>query len=277
MWVGEMRQNRKAFGFDVVYVQTRAEYERLWGSDDTRRQTMELVSRIRSFPLSRRKRGAGPVVREQLSRDDIADYCSRIHAAIRHYRKRNLGVLARQVLVAGYGKPRKREIALRQAKAPTALNQLLNLQRALQIGSAYKFEKAYFSLLPAAWHYLAIGFEEAASHGKLHGFTKVDEPSGHLLLRPMLNADLLALILPHAIAAAPKRGRPSVSDRDRAVAELLRIFKELTGRRNSAAKCGGFDGPTGDGADFLRSLEQIFRIDLVPCGSTHAIDRAKSY
>lgn len=272
-----MRQNRKVFGFDLVYVETRAEYERLWGSDDTRRQTIELVSRVRSLPRSQRMNGAEPVLCEKLSDAELADYCSRIHAAIRHYRKRNLGVLARQVPVAGNGKSRTSEIALRQTKTQTALSQLRNLQRALQTGSAYKLEKAYFGLSSETWDYLAIGFKKAGSGRQLRGFAKVDEPSGHLLLRPMLNTNLLALILPYAIAAAPKRGRPSVSDRDRAVAELLKIFKELTGRRNSAAKHGGFDGPTGDGADFIRALERIFQIDLLPDGSTHAIDRAGSY
>ena len=276
VWVDEIRQNRKAFGLDVVYVETRAEYESLWGSDETRRQTMELVNSVRYLPRLQRTKGAQPVS-EVLSLCDLADYCSRIHAAIRHYRKGTLCLIAARVPVRENGQPRTREIVLRQTMAPTALKQLRTLQSALRCGSAYKLEKAYFGLSAKTWDYLAIGLKKVSSSGQLRGFRKVDEPPGHLLSRQILNADLLALILPHANAAVPKRGRPSVTERDRAVAELLKIFKEVTGRRASSAKRGGFDGPAGDGADFLRSLEQIFRIDLVPCGSTHSIDRAESY
>lgn len=157
------------------------------------------------------------------------------------------------------------------------MKQLRALQSVLHTSLDYKIEKAYFSLSPTAWTFLTAGFKKAYSSGQLRGFTKVDEPPGDLLSRPMLNADLLALILPNAIAAAAKRGRPSVSERDRTVAELLKIFKELTGRRTSSAKRGGFDGPTGDGANFIRVLERIFQIDLLPSGSTHAIDRAERY
>lgn len=112
MWVNEIRPNRRAFGLDIVHVETRAEYERLWGSDETRRQTMVLVSQIRSLPLSRRKGGAETVVRDPLSRDDLADYCSRIHATIRQYRKSRLGIAARNIVVTGDGKP-QRKIVLR--------------------------------------------------------------------------------------------------------------------------------------------------------------------
>ncbi len=272
--VSKQMQKRKAFGLYVAYDETPAERVTLWGSHETRRQTMALVSRVRSLPSSRRKNGDETVFGEQSSDLDPADYCSRIHAAIRHLRKSDLGVVASRVDTTGTLKPRATEIVVRQVKRPTALSQLRRLQHALRFKSGYKFEKVYFGLSPKAWDCLAIGFKIAGSKGKFRGFTKVDEPSGHLLLRPMLNADLLALILPHAIAAAPKRGRPSVSHRDRAVAELLKIFVELTGRRYSGAKRGGFDEPKGDGADFVRELERIFRINLMPDGSTHAIERA---
>lgn len=270
-------QMRTAFGLDIVYEETRAEYERLWGSDETRRQTMELVSRIRSLPLSRRKSGAESIVREQLSRGDLADYCWRIHAEVRFYHKADLGIVASRVAAATNLKQRKAEIVLRRTKRPTALQQLRALQRAVCTGSVYKVEKAYSSLSPEAWENFVAGYKAAGRAGCFRDFHKVEESVGQLLSRPIPNSDFLELVLPYAIAAAPKRGRPCVSDRDRAVGALLKIFKEVTGRRTSSAKRGGFDRPTGDGADFLRSLEEIFRIDLVPSGSTHAIDRAESY
>jgi plasmid stabilization system protein ParE len=269
-------QKRTAFGMDIAHEETCAEHERFWGTEETRRQTMELVDKIRSLGLPGKK-GTEPTVREPPSGSELADYCSRIHAEVRYYRKARTGIVAIRVATVGDSKKCRVGILLKRTKRPTALVQLRGLQSAVRTGSNYKIEKAYSGLSPEAWEYFVAGYKAAGRAGRFRDFHKVDEYVGKIFSRPIPNSEFLELVLPYAIAATPRRGRPSVRDRDRAVAALLKIFKEVTGRRTSSAKRGGFDGPVGDGADFLRALEKIFRIDLLPTGSTHAIGRAENY
>ena len=118
---------------------------------------------------------------------------------------------------------------------------------------------------------LSVGYEIARRRGDLAGYKGELEVPATIIPALMLAPGLLMVILPYAIRAVSKGGRRPVHPRD----EALGVFIEANGRASAAARHGEHDGPIGPGADFVRRIESIFGIGLMPRGSTHAIARAK--
>jgi len=153
--------------------------------------------------------------------------------------------------------------------------QIGRLNRAVQAGSLFKIEQAWFALTPLAHEYLSVGYKVAQRRGDLAGYTGELEGLATIIRVRMPAPDLLKVILPYAVRAVTVQGRRPVHPRDEALAKVLRIFVEVSGRSTSSARRGGYNEPAGHGADFVRQIEAIFGVLLMPKGSTHAIARAK--
>ena len=120
---------------------------------------------------------------------------------------------------------------------------------------------------------LSVGYEIARRRGDLAGYKGELEVPATIIPVLMLAPDLLTVILPYAIRAVSKGGRRPVHPRDEALAGVLGVFIEASGRASAAARHGEHDGPIGPGADFVRRIESIFGIGLMPRGSTRAKKR----
>ena len=153
--------------------------------------------------------------------------------------------------------------------------QLKALQRAVNSADLFKLEKAWFGLVPRAMVYLSVGFHCARKSGALRNYKGKSEEMSTLIARLRLAPGLLEIILPYAVRAAGLPGRRPVHPRDEALALVLDIFNEISGLKTGSARLGGYDEPTGPGADFVRRIEKIFGVELMSKGSTHSIARAK--
>jgi len=91
----------------------------------------------------------------------------------------------------------------------------------------------------------------------------------------MLSPEFLEIVLPYAIFAASKKRGHRTFARDRALGELLDVFQAITVHSSDASRHGGYDEPYGPGADFISELQNIFDMEFMPPGSTHAIKRAR--
>jgi hypothetical protein len=171
---------------------------------------------------------------------------------------------------------RHREIVIEwrtQTKAVAA--QLKALNRALQSKSPYRIEAAWFGITPHAHEYLAVGYEIARRARKLRRFCGELDVKAKLIQVRIPSPELLRLYVPDAVRAAALPGRRPSHPRDEALAALLSIYNEASGSSTGSARLGGYDEPTGPGADFVRSVEKLFGIQLLALSSTHAIARAK--
>jgi len=173
------------------------------------------------------------------------------------------------------GTVHRKIIVRRERQSQSTADQIKSLHRAIQSGSRFKVEAAWFGLTPRTHFYLSVGFEIARRRGDLAGYKGELEVPATIIPVLMLAPDLLMVILPYAIRAVSKGGRRPVHARDEALAGVLAVFIEASGRASAAARHGAYDGPIGPGADFVRQIESIFGIGLMPEGSTHAIARAK--
>jgi hypothetical protein len=161
----------------------------------------------------------------------------------------------------------------RQTRSTAA--QIKALAKAVRSGSQYKLEAAWFGLTQRAHEYLSVGYRVAQRRGDLDGYMGPLDIAASLIPIPILARELLAIIVPYAVYAVTKRGRRPVHPRDEALAEVLSVFVEVSGVASTATRRGGHDEPIGPGADFVRSIETIFGMELMPARSTHAVVRAK--
>lgn len=201
--------------------------------------------------------------------------CHAIHGAIRSYLRETSALIIRQKDVVGDDGKRSRAIRIvRDIQKKSVAAQLKSLEIALRSESPYRIEAAYFGLSSAAWVDLGEGFHRARRAGDFADFRGDLETQAEVIGRPMLAPDLMQCILPHARRAAARRGRRSADAREAALAVVLGIFVGLSGRMSGAARRGDHQEPYGVGADFVRGIEAIFGVHLMPRSSTHAVGRA---
>jgi hypothetical protein len=212
----------------------------------------------------------------QTSDRRAAAFAHAVQRAMRELARQEAARVIRQADVPDDGGSKHRKIVVRwdRQRLSTAA-QIKKLHRAVQFGSAFKVEVAWFGLTPRAHDYLSAGYEIARRRGDLIGYAGEIEVPATIIPVPMLAPDILEVILPYAVRAVSMAGRRPMLARDEALAEILRIFTEVTGNSTTSARRGDHDGPVGSGADFVRKIEAIFGTELMPKGSTHAIARAK--
>jgi hypothetical protein len=119
-----------------------------------------------------------------------------------------------------------------------------------------------------------VGWRIARRRGDLVGFRSELEVPASLIGRLMLAPDLLRIIVPYAIRAAGRPGRRPAHPRDLALSRIFGVFVEASGDSEPAAWRAWHDEPVGAAADFVRRIEEIFGVELMPTGSTHAVKRA---
>lgn len=285
-------EGRRAFDMRVVMNETEWE-QALWSQAKTWRPVLELIERVaeqfgRRHLLDRpdhrrenphvaftvgedgRLRGAFSVVDRR-----AVTYGHAIHGAIRSYLRETSALIIRQRDVdAGDGKKSRAILIARDIQKKSVAAQLRSLETAVRSGSKYQTEAAYFGLSSAAWVDLGEGFHRARRAGDLAGFRGELEIQAEVIARPMLAPDLLRRVLPHARRAAARRGRRAEDAREAALTVVLGVFVGLSGRLSAAARRGDHQEPHGAGADFVRGIEAIFGVHLMPRSSTHAVGRA---
>jgi hypothetical protein len=173
------------------------------------------------------------------------------------------------------GKVRRKIIVRLDRQTRSTAAQIKALDKAVRSGSQYRLEAAWFGLTPRAYDYLRVGYRVAQRRGDLDRYTGPLEADAKIIPIPMLARELLAIIVPYALYAVRKKGRRPVHPRDEALAKILGVFVEVSGVPSAAARRGGYDEPVGPGADFVRAIERIFGMALMPARSTHALVRAK--
>lgn len=200
--------------------------------------------------------------------------CSTIHRAIRmyHMMKNRLNITKKLAGGPGSG-PRKIVISQQRANKGSA-RELTRLHDAVEDGSQYQFEVAFLGLSDSAHDFLGAGFKAAKAEKILADYKGALEVKSSLLSRPILAPALLKVILPFALRLASAGGRPRVGHRDAALAAVLEAFVELSGDEAINLKRFGIDEPIGEGADFVRQIEALFDVELMPHGSHHAVGRA---
>ena len=204
--------------------------------------------------------------------------------ALAHAIHRAMGTLAREEAVRtirqiderdGDGVIRRKITVRWDRQTQPEAEQLKSLETAFRSGSQYKIEVAWFGLTMRAHEYLSVGYHVARRRGNLVRYEGPFEETATIIRIPMLARELLAIILPYAVSAIARGGRPPVHPRDEALARVLGVFVEITGVTSAAACQGAHGEPAGPGADFVRAIQTIFRTELMPTGSTHAVARAK--
>lgn len=198
-----------------------------------------------------------------------------VHRIMRRLARGDAARLIRQVDIADASGTTRRQTVVRwdRQKLPTAI-QIKKLHRAVLWGSPFRIEAAWFGLTSQAHDYLSDGYEIARRLERLQAYTGELEVSATIIPVAMLAPDLLKLILPYAVRAVSHPGRRPMHFRDEALAELFRIFIEVSGHNTTSARRGGYNEPVGPGAEFVRGVEAIFGVQLAPPSSTHAVARA---
>lgn len=163
-----------------------------------------------------------------------------------------------------------------QCQRLPVVKQLAQLERAVHSGRPLRFEKAWYRLTERAHEYLSVGFHAAYRAGALRDYVGPVEVNGEIIREKIIAPEFLKVLLPYAIHGASLPGRRPVHDRDEALASVLDVFIEITGVETAAVRRGGYNEPVGAGADFVRAIEKLFDIRLMPVYSTHAIARAKA-
>lgn len=199
-----------------------------------------------------------------------------VHRTMRELARQEAARIVRQTDVPDVNGIKHRKIVVRwdRQKLSTA-DQIKKLHRAVEAGSSFKVEAAWFGLTPWAHEYLSIGYEIACRREDFNNYAGEFEVPATIIPVPMLAPHLLKVILPDAVRAASLGGRRPLLGRDEALAEVLRIFEDVSGSTTASARRGDHDEPVGPGADFVREIEAIFGVVLMTKGSTHAIARAK--
>ncbi len=199
-----------------------------------------------------------------------------VHRTIRELMREQAARLVKQVDVPSVDGAIRRTIVVRwdQQRTPVTA-QIKKLHRAVLSQSQFSIEAAWFSLTPRAHEYLSVGYQVACRRGDINRYTGVLEVPATVIPVSMVAPALLKVILPYAIHAVEKRGRRPVHPRDEALANILGIFNLLSGADTGAARRGDHHGPSGPGADFVCRIEEIFTVELMAKGSTHAVARAK--
>jgi hypothetical protein len=200
----------------------------------------------------------------------------RVHRAIRALVREDSARLVRQVDVPDESGSLRRTIVVRRdVQRVSVAIQIKRLHRALQSGSRYKIEAAWFGLTERAHEYLSVSYHVACRRGAFAGFRGEIETPATIIPVPMLAPDLLTVILPYAVRAVSYPGKRPEHPRDEALAEILRVFQEVSGLETLAARRGDHHEPAGPGADFVPQIEAIFDVRLMAKASTHAMTRAR--
>lgn len=199
-----------------------------------------------------------------------------VHRSVRELMRQQSARVIRQVDVPqGNGKLQRTIVVRWDKQKATVAAQIKKLHRAVTAGSVLAIESAWFGLTPRAHDYLSVGFKIARRQGKLSQYSGELEVSATVIPVRMVAPELLSVILPYAMMAASSPGRRRSYPRDEALASVLSIFNDITGSETASARRGDQSGPYGRGADFVRRIEKIFGVELMPEGSTHAVARAK--
>jgi hypothetical protein len=198
-----------------------------------------------------------------------------VHRAIREFQREGAARIFRQVDMPGKDGSTRRIISVRWELQPrSTASQIKVLDAAVRSGSPYKIEKAWFGLTQRGHEYLSVGYEIARRQRDLAAYAGALEVMATIIPVAMPAPALLAVITPYAVLAVSYPGSRPVHPRDIALAKILDVFAEVSGHTTSGARRGGFDEPVGRGADFVRGIEAIFGVRLMPERSTHAVARA---
>jgi hypothetical protein len=198
-----------------------------------------------------------------------------IHRTMRKLAREEAARMIRQVDVPDMNGTTRRKVVVRWDRQKlTTATQIKNLHNAIQSGSQFKIEKAWFGLTPRAHEYLSVGYEITRRLGIAAAHKGAREVPATIIPELMLAPELLRVILPYAVRAVSRPGRRPVHPRDEALAKILHIFVEVSGHASAGARRGGYNEPIGPGADFARRVEAVFGVRLMPDSSTHAVERA---
>jgi hypothetical protein len=196
------------------------------------------------------------------------------HAVCAYMRGAMARIVRRRDFTDADGKPRSEVIVFWAKQRLPVSQQLKALSTALAAQDHFQIEVAWFGLTERAHEYLSVGFRIAQRLRRFRDFSAELEAAAQVIPVPMPSPDLLRRFLPFALHTVSKQGRRPVHDRDEALRAVLKVFAEMAGTDDPAASKARHDEPVGPGADFVRRMESIFEVELMPPGSTHAVRRA---
>ena len=279
--IPEMDDPRYAHGYSVDFRQTAIDQRELWPQKRTWKPTLRLVQAMaNTFGTSDLIKGSNtrpgaPIVPGTSGGMTIEVACTHaIHAAIRHYlyAHKPLSIVQRD-----YTKQPRRRIVVSRSddgrEAGTPVELLNSLLTALQSGSDYKLEAAYFRLTDAAWRALATGFDRAVQARALGNVGSERVASGEIIQRRILSPDLLAIILPFAIAHA-RPGHPPDIARDDLIAQLFVVFAHITARPTTERMAYT---PKGPAMQFVRGIGEIFGLDVLNNLTDDSVRKARAH
>jgi len=198
-----------------------------------------------------------------------------LHRAVHAYLRETMArIVRRRDFIDRDGGPQSEIVVYWEEQKVSPSQQLKNLDVALGCRDLLQHEAAWFGLTERSHEYLSVGFRAAQRLRRFQGFCSEVEVSANVIPVLMPGPDLLQVIVPFALRVASRRGRRPVHDRDKALRAVLKVFADLAGTDDPKAWRARCDEPMGPGAEFVRHIEAIFEIELMPPGSTHAPRRA---
>jgi hypothetical protein len=199
-----------------------------------------------------------------------------LHAAIRvlRYEKAGRIPIKKNVEDAETGRTRRTTGVAWSHQPRAVLAQLRSLEKAARSGSAYRLEKHWLALSGNARRALSEGLRAARQAGRLRTFGQLEQ-DGTILHHRIPTPALLAEVLPFALAAHARAGRPPKLAERAALAAVLDVFVCLTRPLASDRRRRGYYASLlRAGIEFAHGVEAIFGVQLLSENPERDIKRA---
>lgn len=159
------------------------------------------------------------------------------------------------------------------ASAVGITGQLRALQRVVQARTT-RYEVRWRQTTPGARFVLQRTLDLLPA-AELRRFATMVQRDGTIISSQIPSPEFLAAVLPDAIALSRRRHGPRY-DQQEALLHICRLaFLAITRSLRDRMTVGYIPHPTGEGADFIRAIETIFDIPILPNNSHHMIKRVR--
>lgn len=153
-------------------------------------------------------------------------------------------------------------------------DQLRALASAVSAGTSARVEVRWRQATPAARFVLQRVLDETPDK-EVRALGPLKHEPGSILSTPIPARHVLATILPKAVALASLRHGPVYDENEALLLVCRQAFLGVTLGKRDLMTPGNDPVPRGDGADFVRQVERILGIPILPKKSHHMIKRVR--